>query len=136
MSSPEREEEVRELLKKKCHENGGEYIEDYDICRIDIEGIDFASSFPQAYGIMPTSNLKEIYARIRLPTTPSFRLPRGVVQILDKVVKSAGLTYETPWREYYEYYTIIWAKPEDFDKLVQVLKEIGREFKAMYGEYI
>jgi hypothetical protein len=85
---------------------------------------------------MPTSELKEIYARIRLPTTPSFRLPRGVVQILDKAVKSAGLTYETPWREYYEYYTTIWAKPEDFDKLVQVLKEIGREFKAMYGEYI
>jgi hypothetical protein len=118
----------REFFERKCREHGGDVI-DGILCRLQIEGIEW----PFDLGISATADYKRLIAKIYLPQTPAGYLSKRGLRIFESKTEEAGLSHSYPIRSWGTYIGIIYADMEDFDKLVSVLKEIGREFKALFG---
>jgi hypothetical protein len=117
----------REFFERKCREHGG--VVDRTLCRLEIEGIEW----PYDLGISATTDYKRLVASIYLPRTPAGYLSKRGWRIFESKTEGAGLSHSYPIRSWGTYIGIIYADMEDFDKLVSVLKEIGREFKALFG---
>jgi hypothetical protein len=119
----------RELFERKCREHGGELV-GANLCKLEIEGIEW----PFYEGIGISADYRLLHATIYLPMTPSYRLSKRGWRIFEEKARSAGLSYSMPMKSLGTYYASIYADVRDFDKLVQALRDIGREFKTLFGD--
>jgi hypothetical protein len=121
----------RELFERKCREHGGRIEPEHpSLCKMKIEGIEW----PFYEGIVATTDYTSIFADVYLPLTPSYRLSERGWKIFDRKADAAGLKHSYPIKSFGTYHASLYADIGDFDKLVSVLREIGREWKALFGE--
>lgn len=127
-------EEWLKAFEEICKKSGGRY-EPYR-CKIDIEGVKLTLDEIE---LLPVRNI--MWTRVYLPLTPTYELSSKGYEVFRSKVSAYGLKYEEPERiggtiraGVYSEIRSVEDVHQTFDKLVGTLREIGREWKALFGE--
>lgn len=132
--SKETFEEWLKAFEELCKKSGGRY-EPYR-CKIDIEGVKLTLG---VITLLPVRNI--MHAQVYLPLTPTYELSSKGYDVFRSKVSAYSLKHEKPERiggtiraSVYSEIRSVEDVYRTFDKLVSALREIGREWKTLYGE--